>query len=164
MLSLIAILFSFLCVTHSLPLGKDNAVAVHDSLSVKKDQSADINITFDVTETFLVFVSGTCRIYFQESFCNGRNFSVYDNGVFIVTIETGLQKFCGVNTSSYIPIVYPVFGEYTHPISAGFHNITVVTVESPLLDRSASLRITFFPGLNSKLNMISSTSRAVQSN
>lgn len=121
----------------------------------------ELNIKFKVTENILVFASGPCQIFFQESFCNGTNFTIYDNDAFVATVSTADLHFCGINTSSYTPIIAPTFANYTYDMTNGFHNITVVTEESPLLDGSASLRITFFPsGPGSKLHMIGTTRRS----
>lgn len=152
--ALLTALFCFLAF--SLPTKKDYAHWIN------RDFSADFAITFTVIETYLVFISGPCTVQFQESFCNGRSFTVYDNDVLMTTVETGAPKYCGINTSSYIPIVAPVFGEYTMPINTGLHNITVVTLESPLLSRTSSLRVTFFPGPGSKINMLGTARRSTR--
>ncbi|PJF16441.1 hypothetical protein PSACC_03751 [Paramicrosporidium saccamoebae] len=154
---LLAALFCLLAL--SLPTKKDKANWVNKDLHV---DSADFAITFTVTETYLVFISGPCTVQFLESFCNGRSFTVYDNGILMTTVETGAPKYCGINTSSYVPIVAPTFGEYNMDILTGFHNITVVTLESPLLDRTSSLRVTFFPGTGSKINMLGTARRSAR--
>jgi hypothetical protein len=149
----------FCLLAFSLPTKNDYAHWINKDLQV---DSTDFAITFTVIETYLVFISGPCTVQFQESFCNGRSFTVYDNDILMTTVETGAPKYCGINTSSYIPIVAPVFGEYTMPIDMGFHNITVVTLESPLLDRTSSLRVTFFPGPGSKINMLGTARRSTR--
>lgn len=98
-----------------------------------------------VIETILVFIDGPVNVEFQEAFCNGSNFTIYDNNAFIATVPAFNPRYCGINTSSYQPIVFPLFSRYVYAMPPGGHNLTVVVANSPLVDGSASLRITFKP-------------------
>ena len=98
-----------------------------------------------VIETILVDTDGFMNVDFQDAFCNGSNFTIYDNNVFVATIISPLPRFCSVDTSSYIPIVSPTFSHFVYFMGTGFHNITVVVFDSPLADGTTALRITFKP-------------------
>lgn len=115
-----------------------------------------------VVETFLLFTSGDLNVTFQEAFCNGSNFSIYDNDVFIQTVSTPGDHFCGINTSSYKPIVSPTFAFYNYILIAGQHNLTVVIPGSPLIDGSTSLIVTMAPiDPNTKYHIYSRIRRAL---
>lgn len=116
-----------------------------------------------VIESILVETDGFMNVDFQDAFCNGQNFSVYDNGAFIATIISPEPIFCGVNTSSYIPIVSPTFSHFVYYMGTGFHNITVIVRGSPLLDGSTALRITFKPTEpQTKVNIIAKIRRSLR--
>lgn len=116
-----------------------------------------------VVETILVLTDGLIDVEFQQAFCNGRNFTIYDNDVFIATVEEFEPRFCGIDTSSYIPIVEPKFVKYNYLMPPGQHNLTVVVMDSPLMDGTASLRITFKPkSLVTKYQVISARRRIIR--
>ena len=136
---IIAIL-SLVFFVKALPLNADIMDTTDCILSFK-----DFPPLQTVIETILVETDGFMNVDFQDAFCNGRNFSIYDNGAFIATIISPEPLFCGVDTSSYIPIVSPTFSHFVYFMGTGFHNITVIVRGSPLLDGSTALRITFMP-------------------
>ncbi len=110
-----------------------------------------------IIETFLVTTDSQVEVKFQDAFCNGRNFTVIDNNVHIATVIGLTPRFCGINTSSYIPIVEPQFTNFDYTMILGFHNLTLIVEDSPI--GSASIRVTFFPEAGVKLNILSVTRR-----
>lgn len=115
-----------------------------------------------VIETILVTTDSQIDVEFQEAFCNGKNFTIYDNNVFIATVPEFEPRFCGINTSSYTPIVSPLFVRYNYLMSSGYHNLTVVIRDVPLANGQASLRITFKPqGPITKWQVISASRKTI---
>lgn len=166
MISSIIFLFSFILssfMTEALPLiAKDYRMAARQSIFETVLSSFPPLQT--VVETILVLTDGLIEVDFQEAFCNGKNFTVYDNDVFITTMVALEPKFCGIDTSSYIPIVHPKFGNFKYDMPGGQHNLTVVIADSPLGNNQASLRITFKPkDPITKMNLIGSIRRVVKS-
>ena len=114
-----------------------------------------------VIETILFTTSGPMIIDFQDAFCNGSNFTVYDNDVSLGTTISPLPRFCGINVSSYTPIISPPFSHVQFLFTTGFHNCTVVVMDSPLGNGNAALRITFKPAPPIKYNIVSQTRQSI---
>jgi hypothetical protein len=115
-----------------------------------------------VIETILFTTSGPMIIDFQDAFCNGSNFTVYDNGISLGTTVSPLPRFCGINVSSYTPIISPTFSHIQILFSTGFHNCTVVVMDSPLGNGSTALRITFKPAPPVKFHIVSQTRQSIR--
>lgn len=98
----------------------------------------------DVREVFLFTSTGPLTVELQDAFCTGRNFSCWDNNVFLGT-TVSIQNFCGISASSYAPIIEPSFVKVQYPLDAGYHNLTVFITDSPIGNGVASLRITLKP-------------------
>jgi hypothetical protein len=138
----------FLLVTFVIDLIGGIPYQIRDRECIKQHGMIEVTpvtypIRVTVVETILVWISGPVNVHFQETFCNGKNFTIYDNDAFVATIATPEPHFCGLAASSYEPIVSPVFGQYDYLMSPGQHNLTAVVAESPSL--TGTLRITFFP-------------------
>lgn len=137
------------------------------ALPVKLDAIEDIKalptfpLQLRVVETFLVTSLGHLIVEFQDSFCSGSSFRIYDNNVLVTTVISLLPRYCGINTSSYTPIISPTFASYTYELNGGSHNLTLEVIDSPI--RTASVRVTFFPTDNTKLNVVSNGSYFIQS-
>lgn len=151
----------------TIVLGVFSAIPISKRISHHINSGATVLETFPilqtVIETILVYTDGLIDVEFQQAFCNGRNFTIYDNDVFIATVQEFEPRFCGINTSSYIPIVDPKFVKYNYLMPPGQHNLTVVVMDSPLMNGQASLRITFKPmGAVTKYQIISARRRTLR--
>ena len=124
-----------------------------DALPVRRDDCGPSLPKLTIVETLLFTSSGPMTIDFQDAFCNGSSFTVFDNGVNLGTTISPLPRFCGLAVSSYRPIVFPTFSDADYLFTAGFHNVTVVVTDSPLANGATALRITFHPAPGVKYSL-----------
>jgi len=136
------LLFFFVVLAQALPLIPLKPLIPSIPLRILQKDALP---TRTVTTTLLFTLSGPAQILFQDAFCGGDSFSIFLDGIFVTTVPGSVPKLCGVDISSYQPVVSPLFAKYELDVDAGSHNVTVIVDGSPILGNTAALRITFFP-------------------
>lgn len=93
---------------------------------------------------YLLTASGPFTVLFEDRFCTGTSFQVWDNGFPFDEVFDQLN-FCGVTPNTYANIVEPTFTRATYHFDAGYHNMTVWVYNTPLPQGITSLTTTIFP-------------------
>ena len=111
---------------------------------VEKSLLGGFPVLVNVQLVYLLTSSGPFTVLFEDRFCTGTSFQVWDNGFPFEEVYDQLN-FCGVTPNTYANIVEPRFTRATYYFDAGYHNMTVLVYNTPLPQGITSLTTTIFP-------------------